>query len=136
VACSIRKARLRPGRRQYEMGTSFIFFNVFFFLGCLKSEHFTNSDNWGGHRGLFLVRTGVCCFALLNQYLGLGIVYGLGVSSKAGQGVRTHEMDHQRTTSPCPLLGNLGWPDPHPARLHLNYVPGYTNPLLFLFERT
>ena len=45
----------------------------------------------------------------------LGIVYGPGVSSKAVQGVRTHEMDHRRTTSPCPLLENLGWPDPHPA---------------------
>ena len=36
-------------------------------------------------------------------------------------------------TLPCPPLDNLGCPDPHP---HLNYVAGYTGPLLFLFERT
>jgi len=38
-------------------------------------------------------------------------------------------------TSPYPLLDNLGCPDPHPAPC-LNYVAGYTGPLLFLFERT
>jgi len=35
--------------------------------------------------------------------------------------------------SPCPTLGSWGV---RILTLHLNYVAGYTGPLLFLFERT
>jgi len=36
--------------------------------------------------------------------------------------------NRRRTSSPCPPLENLEWPE---LALHLNYVAGYTNPLLF-----
>jgi len=38
----------------------------------------------------------------------VGNRYGPGVFSKAGQGARTHEMDRQCSTSPCPALENRG----------------------------
>jgi hypothetical protein len=38
-------------------------------------------------------------------------------------------------SSLCPPLDNLGFQG-QILTLHLNYVAGYTNPLLFLFERT
>jgi len=67
----------------------------------------------------------------------LGNGYGPEDLSGSGQGVRIHEMDRQRTTSPYSPLENLGWPD---LTLHLNYVrvagSSYADPFFFLFERT
>ena len=54
----------------------------------------------------------VCCFILLNRYWGIVTVPGSFLKSE-----------------------DLGRADFHPQG-HLNYVAGYTGPLLFLFEQT
>jgi len=47
-------------------------------------------------------------------------------------------MDNRRRASlPNPPFNNVGWLDPRPQSLDLNYIAGYNDLLLFfLFERT
>ena len=68
---------------------------------------------WGGINSSVQFRWGVCCFVLLNRYWGIITVPGLP------------RVNRPQTTWGGQIL-----------TLHLNYVAGYTNPLLFLFERT
>jgi len=61
----------------------------------------------------------------------LGNRYGPGVFSRASQGGKKKK--NRRTSSTClPQTTWGGWI----LTYHLNYVAGYTGPVLFLFERT
>jgi len=61
-------------------------------------------------------------------------MYGPGASSSASQGRRNH---HPRspTSQPHPVPPHITW-GVRILTLCLNYVAGYTDPLLFLYERT
>jgi len=74
-----------------------------------------------------------CFFVLLNQYWGI-VMYGPGTSSWAIQGRHTHD-PRSPTSRPYPVPPLITW-GVRILTLHLNYVAGYTGPLLFLFERT
>jgi len=75
----------------------------------------------------------VCCFVLLNQYWWI-VMYGVGASSWASQGRRTHD-PRSPTSQPYPAPPLITW-GVRILTLRLNYVAGYTDPLPFLFERT
>jgi len=75
----------------------------------------------------------VCCFVLLNRYWGI-VMYGPGASSWASQGRRTHD-PRSPTSQPHPVPPYITW-GVRILTLRLNYVAGYTDPLLFLFKGT
>jgi len=75
----------------------------------------------------------VCCFVSLNRYWGI-VMYGPRASSWASQGRRTHD-PRSPTSQPYPVPPQITW-GVRIRTLHLNYVAGYTGPLLFLIERT
>jgi len=91
----------------------------------------------------------VCCFDLFNRYW--GIVPVPGFRHERAKGARTHVADiPPRPVRSVPPLGGTGQGGTRGDRarrrggtrnsggrtLHLNYVAGYTNTFLFLFERT
>ena len=76
----------------------------------------------------------VCCFVLLNRYWGIMAMKGLEVSSRASQ-ESTYPRLKIADAPPHPDLPETTWGG-RILTFHLNYVAGYTNPLLFLFERT
>jgi len=85
----------------------------------------------------------VCCFVFLLCFIKpiLGNQSRGFFTSEPREHVPTIE-NRRRTTSPWPPLDNvlwIAWQTTWGGRilsLHLNYVAGYTGPLLFLFERT
>jgi len=75
----------------------------------------------------------VCCFVVFNRYWGI-VMYGPRALSWASQGRRTHD-PRSPTSYPYPVPPLITW-GVRILTLHLNYVAGYTDPILFLFERT
>jgi len=109
-------------------------FDKFMFWGSKISQMYVSCMSWC----MWCVRGGltdgcVCCFVLLNQYWGI-VMYGPGASLWASQGRRTHN-PRLSTSQPHPVPPWITW-GVRILTLHLNYVTGYTSPLLFLFKRT
>jgi len=76
----------------------------------------------------------VCCFVLLNQYW--GSCYGPGpglLASELAKWTRTHDLE---TLAYILTLSSFQQSGGQMLTLHLNYIAGYTGPLLFHFERT